>query len=64
MDWYDNHLATGSKDSLIKVHDVRAPEPMFVMKGHQKEVCGLKWNFEGKYLASGSNDNQLCIWDF
>jgi len=36
---------------------------MFVLKGHLKEVCGLKWNNDGKYLASGSNDNRLCIWD-
>jgi cell division cycle 20-like protein 1 (cofactor of APC complex) len=32
-------------------------------KGHRQEVCGLKWSFDGNYLASGGNDNKLCIWN-
>lgn len=30
---------------------------------HSQEVCGLKWSPDGKYLASGGNDNLLLIWD-
>ena len=30
---------------------------------HKQEVCGLKWSFDGKYLASGGNDNKLLVWD-
>lgn len=26
-------------------------------------VTGLKWNKDGDMLASGSNDNMVCIWD-
>jgi cell division cycle protein 20 (cofactor of APC complex) len=26
-------------------------------------VCGLQWNKEGDTLASGGNDNKLCLWD-
>ncbi len=26
-------------------------------------MCGLKWSPEGHQLASGGNDNFLCIWD-
>ena len=29
---------------------------------HTMEVCGLKWSPDGCYLASGSNDNNVCIW--
>jgi len=32
------------------------------MAAHQQEVCGLKWSPDGKYLASGGNDNLLNIW--
>ncbi|KAF7682973.1 Cell division cycle protein 20 like protein [Astathelohania contejeani] len=29
---------------------------------HTDEVCGLKWSPDGKYLASGGNDNLVKIW--
>ena len=31
--------------------------------GHTQEVCGLKWNDEGGTLASGGNENLICLWD-
>ena len=31
--------------------------------GHNKEICSLKWNLDFKYLASGGNDNLVCLWD-
>jgi len=30
---------------------------------HKKEICGIKWSPNGKWLASGSNDNKLFVWD-
>ena len=27
------------------------------------QVCGLKWSPNGRQLASGGNDNMLCVWD-
>lgn len=33
------------------------------LRGHRQEVCGLKWSFDEKYLASGGNDNKLLVWD-
>jgi cell division cycle 20, cofactor of APC complex len=32
------------------------------LRGHEQEVCGLKWSPNGTQLASGGNDNLLCIW--
>jgi cell division cycle 20-like protein 1 (cofactor of APC complex) len=32
------------------------------MVGHRQEVCGLKWSYDGKLLASGGNDNKLMVW--
>ena len=45
-------------------HDVRiAAHNVATLTGHTQEVCGLKWSPEGHQLASGGNENLLCIWD-
>ena len=57
-------LASGSRDALVFTHDVRAPTHyQSVLACHRQEVCGLAWSGDGKQLASGGNDNLLCIWD-
>lgn len=32
------------------------------LTGHTQEVCGLKWSPDGRYLASGGNDNLVHVW--
>lgn len=59
-------LSSGSIDSQILNNDVRMPasSSLFcVFRHHRQEVCGLKWSPNGQQLASGGNDNMLCIWD-
>ena len=48
----------------ILVYDVRQKECIIRFQHHRQEVCGLKWCPNGRYLASGSNDNSVCVWDF
>ena len=36
---------------------------VFELNSHQQEVCGLKWSSDERMLASGGNDNVLCIWN-
>jgi hypothetical protein len=33
------------------------------LNAHKQEVCGLRWSFDEKLLASGGNDNKLFVWD-
>lgn len=62
--WNDHILTSGSRDRLIYHRDVRSPEPYLRrLAGHKQEVCGLRWNTEDGQLASGGNDNKLCVWD-
>ena len=61
--WNEYVLSTGSRDSLIIQHDMRIQDYLVKYSGHEQEVCGLKWNPEGTILASGGNDNKVCIWD-
>ena len=62
--WNDHILTSGSRDRLIYHRDVRSPEQYLRrLAGHKQEVCGLRWNTEDGQLASGGNDNKLCVWD-
>lgn len=62
--WNGHILSSGSRDSTIFHHDVRSQRhQVATLRGHQQEVCGLTWSPDGSTLASGGNDNLLCLWD-
>jgi len=66
VSWNKNILSSGSKDYSIITRDIRCKDndENLIRKflGHQQEVCGLKWSFDGSLLASGGNDNNLMVW--
>ncbi|KAL9267678.1 Cell division cycle 20.1, cofactor of APC complex-like protein [Drosera capensis] len=62
--WNSHILTTGGMDGKIINNDVRVRDHIVeTYRGHQQEVCGLKWSTSGRQLASGGNDNLLHIWD-
>lgn len=62
--WNQHVLSSGGRDSIIVQHDVRSANHVISNYiGHTQEVCGLEWNEDGTSLASGGNENYLCIWD-
>lgn len=64
LSWNRHILSSGSRDGTIVNHDVRvADHQVSSLVAHEGEVCGLQWNPEGDYLASGANDNTVRIWD-
>ncbi|KAL3920628.1 MAG: hypothetical protein SGILL_003166, partial [Bacillariaceae sp.] len=64
MSWNQHILSTGSRDTTIVNHDVRvARHSVATLSAHSQEVCGLAWSNDGEVLASGGNDNLLCLWD-
>ncbi|OMO81011.1 hypothetical protein COLO4_23796 [Corchorus olitorius] len=62
--WSSSVLSSGSRDKSILQRDIRAQDD-FVSKlsGHKSEVCGLKWSYDNRELASGGNDNKLFVWN-
>lgn len=61
--WNSYMVTSGSRDGKIVHHDVRQRDhAVATLNGHTQEVCGLKWSPDGKYLASGGNDNIINIW--
>ena len=65
LSWNDNNmLTTGGMDGKIVNNDLRiASHVVQTYRGHEEEVCGLKWSASGQQLASGGNDGLLHIWD-
>jgi cell division cycle 20-like protein 1 (cofactor of APC complex) len=67
--WNTHVLSSGSRDKSVHHRDVREAgmRPFKRCVGHRQEVCGLKWSGDGgpgaATLASGGNDNKVCIWD-
>jgi cell division cycle 20-like protein 1 (cofactor of APC complex) len=63
--WTGPILASGSRDRLIYLRDVRVQSPFTEkLTNHKQEVCGLKWSAdEPSFLASGGNDNNLHVID-
>ncbi|KAJ7632339.1 quinon protein alcohol dehydrogenase-like superfamily [Roridomyces roridus] len=67
--WNGHVVSSGSRDRMVHHRDVResTSRPFKRCSGHRQEVCGLKWSGDGGVgaanLASGGNDNKVCIWD-
>ncbi|KAI5312008.1 hypothetical protein L3X38_041181 [Prunus dulcis] len=62
--WNNHILTTGGIDGCIVNNDVRIRSHIVeTYRGHEQEVCGLKWSASGQQLAGGGNNNLLHIWD-
>lgn len=62
--WNKHILSTGSHDGQIHTHDVRVAKHLISKQiAHTGQVCGLQWSFDGRQLASGSNDNHVHVWE-
>ncbi|XP_051855923.1 cell division cycle protein 20 homolog isoform X1 [Antechinus flavipes] len=61
--WNSYILSSGSRSGHVHHHDVRVAEHhVATLSGHSQEVCGLRWSPDGRYLASGGNDNLVNVW--
>ncbi|KAG5055785.1 hypothetical protein JHK85_008295 [Glycine max] len=64
LSWNNHILTTGGMDGRIVNNDVRVRHHIVESyRGHQQEICGLRWSPSGQQLASGGNDNVIHIWD-
>ncbi len=55
-------MITGSRDTKIHFYDIRKKNKIRTYNSHKQEICGLKWNTNGNYFASGGNDNKMFVY--
>jgi len=62
--WHEHMLSSGAADAEIHHHDVRARDHLIgrLTGAHADLICGLDYSASG-VLASGGNDNAVCIWE-
>jgi len=52
-------LLSGSKDSTLKIWDLKNKKLKFDLPGHQDEVFSVDWSPRGDKVASGGRDRKL-----
>jgi transducin (beta)-like 1 len=48
---------------LIRIYDVDASSLLFTLDFHAQNVYSLAFSPNGRFLASGSFDGRLCLWN-
>jgi hypothetical protein len=56
-------LATGGKDKVIRLWDVRTGRELRRLEGHRDWVSSVSFSGDGKYLASASRDWTVRLWE-
>ena len=55
-------LVSSSKDTTLKVWDVRTGKLVMDLPGHQDEVYAVDWSPDGEKVGSGGRDKAVRIW--
>ena len=55
-------LASASKDTTVKVWDVKTGKLKEDLPGHKDEVFALDWSQDGRCVVSGGKDKQVKLW--
>ncbi|XP_041792343.1 cell division cycle protein 20 homolog B-like [Chelmon rostratus] len=63
ISWKQQLLSSGSALGRIHHLDPRAPAPLVGAAVQKEGICSLEWSPGGDWLASGSTEGLLCIWD-
>ena len=55
-------LLSGSKDSTLKIWEIRTKKLKQDLPGHADEVFAVDWSPDGEKVVSGGKDRVLKLW--
>ncbi|CEP60046.1 WD repeat MDV1/CAF4 family protein LALA0_S01e01772g [Lachancea lanzarotensis] len=61
LQFYDAAMATGTKDGVVRLWDLRSGQVVRALEGHTDAITGLQ--FDSVNLVTGSLDRSIRIWD-
>jgi WD40 repeat protein len=56
-------LAAGDEAGVVRLYDLDDLKEVRELTGHRGRVCSLSFSPDGKWLASGSADTTVLVWD-
>lgn len=60
----NGHFVTGSKDTTIRIWDIKDGNCLSILKGHAKSVLAIDICPRGEMLVSGSSDSTFVVWSW
>jgi WD40 repeat protein len=56
-------MASGSEDKTVKIWSMELMKQLTRLKGHNSRVISVSFSPDSKYLASGSGDGMIKLWN-
>lgn len=64
LSWRDSYtVAVAQQSGTMRMFDIRMKGSGKPTRIHKARACGLEWNPDGRYLASGGGDGTVICWD-
>ncbi|EJD05445.1 WD40 repeat-like protein, partial [Fomitiporia mediterranea MF3/22] len=64
LSWQDSNVfAVGYQSGQLRQFDVREQRGGRVIRSHRSRICGVEWNSDGRFLATGGGDGVVACWD-
>ncbi|PSR81822.1 hypothetical protein PHLCEN_2v6253 [Hermanssonia centrifuga] len=65
LNWHQSQdlLTVGADNGMVRFYDVRQPDAVATLTRHKSKVHGVRWNYDGNYLATSDQQGVVYIWD-